>query len=232
MRLFTLFLGAITLLFAQSSFAFLFFSPSYDITPDKALNITKANLSGNTNNLDANVLQYALKAYSCARKKGLDNKQVLTIIDYSKPSTQQRMWVIDLKHLRVKYAELVAHGEKSGDMVAKYFSNSFESHQSSLGLFVTGDTYNMKNNGLALRLVGLEPGVNDNAMKRGIVIHGADYVNPNRVIRQGQLGRSFGCPAVPKNMISPTVNTIKEGTLVFAYAPQSAWLKHSPYLHC
>ncbi|MAZ39937.1 MAG: hypothetical protein CMF49_07430 [Legionellales bacterium] len=214
-----------------STFAFPFFQKSYNVTAEKALTLNKSDLSGDDKNLDNNVFKYALKAYACARKRGMDKQEMLTIIDYSKPAVEPRLWVIDLKHLHVKYAELVAHGEKSGDMVGKYFSNQSGSHESSIGTFLTKSTYD-GHNGLTLRLEGLEPGINDHAMSRYIVLHGANYVSENRVMREGRIGRSFGCPAIPKRMAKPTINAIKNGTILFAYAPQSSWLKHSAFLHC
>ena len=223
--------GIIGLCVSLTVSAFPFFQKTYDITPQKALTLDTSDLSGNTNDLDNNVFKYALKAYSCARKRGMDKQEMLTIIDYSKPAVEPRLWVIDLKHLHVKYAELVAHGENSGDMVGKYFSNKVGSHESSIGTFLTEETYD-GHNGLTLRLKGLEPGINDNAMTRYIVLHGAKYVSQNRVINEGRIGRSFGCPAIPKNMAKPTINAIKNGTILFAYAPEKSWLKHSSLLHC
>lgn len=222
----------ITFFLPCALFAFPFFGyPTYDVTPEKALTLNKSNFSGKVKNIDDNVLHYALQAYSCARKKGLDSQEMLTVIDYSKPAVEPRLWVIDLKHLNVKYAELVAHGEKSGDMVGERFSNLSGSHESSIGVFLTDRTYDGQH-GLALRLRGLEPGFNNNAYNRSIVLHGADYVSEQRVVREGRIGRSFGCPAVPQNMAKPTINAIKEGSILFVYAPDPQWLKHSAYLHC
>lgn len=216
---------------STQAWAWWVFGPAYDITPSKALNLNLNDFSGKKQNLNPYVLTLGLKAYACARQRGYDRQEVLTIIDYSLPAVEPRMWVIDLRHLRIKYNELVAHGEKSGDMVGKYFSNDMNSHESSLGVFLTANSYNGKD-GYALRLKGLEPGYNDNALRRAIVFHGADYVSANRVMSRGQLGRSWGCPALAKNMARPTIDTIKDGTLVFAYAPQGGYLRHSEYLHC
>ena len=215
----------------SNAFAFLFFSPSYDITAQKALSLKKSDFSGNIQRLNEQVLKDALTAYSCARKRGLDKKEMLTIIDYSKPAVEPRLWVIDLRHLHVKYNELVAHGEHSGDMTAIHFSNQDGTHESSLGTFLTGQVYT-GHNGIALRLQGLEPGFNDNAMSRAIVIHGAYYVSAQRVLVEGRIGRSFGCPAIPQKYAKKTINAIKDGTLVFAYGNDNYWLKHSSYLHC
>lgn len=223
--------GLFSLTFFSDTFAFLFFSPTYDITAQKALSLKKSDFSGNIDTINEQVLKDALKAYSCARKRGLDSKEVLTVIDYSKPAVEPRLWVIDLKHLHVKYNELVAHGEHSGDMTATKFSNTEGTHESSIGTFLTANKY-YGHNGIAVRLKGLEPGFNDNAMHRAIVIHGANYVSAQRVVTEGRIGRSFGCPAIPKGDAKKTVNAIKNGTLVFAYGNDNYWLKHSSYLHC
>jgi len=229
MRLMQYLLG---IFFSVSAIGFPFFHhKTYDITPEKALVLDKSDLSGKTKYLNNDVLHKALTAYACARKKGLDNKELLTVIDYSIPGTRPRLWVIDLKHLHVKYNELVAHGERSGGMVATRFSNVDGSHESSVGTYLTANAY-YGHDGYALRLKGLEPGYNDHAYSRAIVMHGAAYVSAGRIIKYGHIGVSFGCPAIPKKMVMPTINMIKNGTLLFAYGNDQDWLKHSKYLHC
>lgn len=230
-RIFLIITGLISLTLFTNAFAFLFFAPTYDITAQKALSLKKSDFSGDIDGMNEQVLEDALKAYSCARKRGLDKKEMLTVIDYSKPAVEPRLWVIDLKHLHVKYNELVAHGENSGDMTATKFSNQEGTHESSIGTYLTANSY-YGHDGIALRLQGLEPGFNDNAMSRAIVIHGAKYVSEQRVMNEGRIGRSFGCPAVPKGDAKKTINAIKNGTLVFAYGDDNYWLKHSSYLHC
>lgn len=193
--------------------------------------LTKRSPFGRSS-LDPSVLALGLKALHCVNLKGLTrNHEVLTIIDYSKPSSEKRMWVLNLKKNRVEMEQLVAHGSGSGDNKPKKFSNNNNSHQSSIGVFVTGEPYQGKN-GLSLRLDGLETGVNDKARQRAIVVHGADYVNDQIVKSYGRLGRSWGCPAVDQNLIEPTINTIKNGSVVFAYYPDNHWLEESEYLHC
>jgi len=183
-------------------------------------------------NLEPEVLALGLKAFHCASVKGVHRKyDTLTIIDYSKPSSEKRMWVLDLKNQRVEMEQLVAHGSGSGNKQAKKFSNKVNSHQSSIGVFVTGEPYRGKN-GLSLRLNGLEEGVNDKARSRSIVIHGAKYVSDKFAKQYGRVGRSWGCPAVDQKVIKPTVNKIKEGSLVFAYYPDNHWLEQSEFLHC
>lgn len=180
-------------------------------------------------NIDDNVLRLSLVAYQKARQQGLDQKQVLTVIDYSKPSSQKRMWVFDLKRNRMLYNTWVAHGKNSGGAMATSFSNNPGSLKSSIGVFITEHPY-IGGNGYSLRLKGLERGVNDNAYRRSVVIHGAWYAGPDNIRKNGQLGRSWGCPAVSTELSRPIINTIKEDTLVFAYYPDQNWLSHSQFL--
>ncbi|MBS0286247.1 MAG: murein L,D-transpeptidase catalytic domain family protein [Proteobacteria bacterium] len=179
--------------------------------------------------INPHVLQLALKAHQKANKLGLANKSLMTIIDYSLPSTKRRMWVVDMSKQKVIYHTLVAHGSGSGDNHAKRFSDIPGSLQSSLGVFVTGKTYQGKH-GLSLTLHGLEQGINGNAERRRIVVHGAHYVNEGTAKNLGRLGRSWGCPALDTRLASPIINTIKEGSLVFAYYPDDKWLKRSKFL--
>jgi L,D-transpeptidase-like protein len=181
--------------------------------------------------LDTGVLRMALDAAACARDKGaITNDRLLTVIDYSKPSTEERLWVLDLQSERVLYQELVAHGQGSGENLATKFSNEDGSHQTSLGLFRTADTY-VGSNGYSLRLDGLEPGVNDNARDRAIVMHGAPYVNEATSKVVGRLGRSWGCPALRPAVARSVIDTIKAGSLVFSYYPDKQWLKSSTFLN-
>ena len=146
---------------------------------------------------------------------------VLTVIDYTKPSTERRLWVFDLVHTRVLFEELTAHGKNSGDSQAVRFSNSPNSLMTSLGAFLTAGTYIGKH-GLSLRLQGLDKGVNDNSMVRGIVIHAADYVSDAFVRARGSIGRSWGCPAVRPEIARRLIETVEGGTLVLAYySPRS-----------
>ncbi len=142
---------------------------------------------------------------------------LLTIIDYSLPSTQPRLWVVDRAHRRVLFHELVAHGRGSGDNYAIRFSNRDGSLQSSLGLFLTEGTY-IGRNGYSLRLEGLEPGINDRARDRTLVMHGAPYVSPEFARRHGRLGRSWGCPALDPQVARGLIDRIRDGSLIFVYA--------------
>ena len=142
----------------------------------------------------------------------------LTIIDFTRPSTEKRLWVFDLRSHALLFEELVSHGRGSGQAMATAFSNVPESNKSSLGLFRTGEAYIGKH-GLSLRLDGLEPGVNDRARERAIVIHGATYVSAAIARAQGYLGRSLGCPAVRPEIARSLIETVKNGSLLFAYGP-------------
>jgi len=180
--------------------------------------------------IETDVFDLALGAASCAVKSGaVKDPSTLTVIDYSRPSSEKRLWVFDLKARELVYEELVAHGQGSGANMATQFSNDNESHQTSLGLFVTRDTYVGKN-GYSLRLDGLDRGINDRARERAIVMHGAPYVSDAFVRSNGRLGRSWGCPAVSELVARKMIDTVKGGGLVFAYYPDAGWLKTSKYL--
>jgi hypothetical protein len=153
------------------------------------------------------------------------------VIDYSRPSTQPRLWVFDLGQPRLLYDEYVAHGRGSGDNFAERFSNDEGSLESSLGLFATAETY-IGDNGYSLRMDGLEPGINDHARSRLLVMHGAWYVDPLLALKQGRLGRSYGCPALRPQVAHAVIDSLKQGQLLFAYYPDRAWLAHSHFLDC
>jgi L,D-transpeptidase-like protein len=180
--------------------------------------------------IDNDIFALALQAASAAVIRGdAARPETLTVIDFSKPSTVKRMWVYDLRSRELLFEELVSHGRGSGRTMATAFSNEPESNQSSLGLFRTAEAYVGKN-GYSLRLDGLEPGINDRARERAIVIHGAPYVSAAVAKAQGYLGRSLGCPAVRPEVNRELIDTVKRGGLVFAYYPDAQWLKTSRYL--
>jgi hypothetical protein len=158
----------------------------------------------------------ALKAASL-----LSDKEVIALVDFSKPSSEKRMWIIDLRTRKVLYHLLVAHGKNSGELYATSFSNKPNSYQSSLGIFVTGETYNGKN-GKSLKLHGMQKELNGLAEQRAIVIHGASYVSDAFVERVGRLGRSYGCPAVPMEVHKEVINLLAGGTMLFLYSPGSS----------
>jgi len=180
-------------------------------------------------NLNPKVLELALRAHKNAKSKGITRSNLMTVIDYSLPSTQKRLWVFDLVQKKVVYHTHVAHGSGSGSNYARSFSNKPNSHQSSVGLFLTGTTYHGKH-GRSLNLHGLESGINSNAYNRRIVIHSANYVGEHFIKSQGRLGRSHGCPAVSPKMAAPIINKIKNGVLLFSYYPEPYWLKNSGFL--
>ena len=178
--------------------------------------------------LDKKILKLALVAYKKAASKGSVKKPVLTVIDYSLPSSKQRMWIFDLKKEQLLYNTYVAHGRNSGADVPHHFSNKSSSKETSLGTFVTQDTY-IGHKGLSLNLKGLERGFNDNAYNRRVVIHGAWYMEPDFIKKSGRAGRSWGCPSIAQTLARPVINTIKNGSVVFAYYPDKYYLSHSGY---
>lgn len=176
---------------------------------------------------DPRVLSLAANALACADP----DAERLAVIDYSRPSTEPRLWVFDLPRNELLFEELVSHGRGSGDAVAETFSNVQGSNQSSLGLFRTMNTYYGRN-GYSLRLEGLEDGINDLAYQRAIVIHGADYVSEAFIEQTGRLGRSHGCPAVSRDVTYPLIDSIKEEQYLFAYYPDQEWMESSAFLSC
>ncbi|MFG6666212.1 murein L,D-transpeptidase catalytic domain family protein [Halomonas sp. HNIBRBA4712] len=178
-------------------------------------------------NATPQALALAAQALACADP----NAERLAVIDYSLPSTEERLWVFDLHRDRLLFKELVSHGRGSGDATAEVFSNTPESYQSSLGLFRTMNSYYGRN-GYSLRLQGLEANVNDLAFDRAIVIHGASYVSDDFITQTGRLGRSHGCPAVREDITYPLIDSLKENQYVFAYYPDAQWMKTSAFLRC
>jgi hypothetical protein len=180
--------------------------------------------------LDPRVLALALQAHGRAKAGGLlHDAATLTVIDYSLASIEPRFWVFDLPSRSLVFQELVAHGRNSGENFATRFSNVESSLQTSLGLFVTRDVYYGKH-GESLRLEGLEPGVNDRAHERAIVIHGAEYVSLNTAAALGFLGRSWGCPALSRQAAPKVIERLRHGSAVFAFYPDEKWLAGSPFV--
>ena len=180
--------------------------------------------------LDQGVLELALSGYQKAIAAGeVDPSSLLTIIDYSRPSTEKRLFVFDPIQGSVLHASLVAHGKNSGANLATRFSNEVGSLRTSPGFYTTGATYHGKH-GYSLKLRGLEGGINDNAMQRHIVIHGADYVSEKFVARHGRLGRSWGCPALPRETAGQVIDLIKDGTCLFIYCDDPGYLAQSSYI--
>ena len=177
------------------------------------------------------MLELALRAYACGQAEGAVQRPVLALIDYSLPSTARRLVLVDPASGRALRSELVAHGKGSGELHATRFSNEEGSHRSSVGLFVTGETYDGRH-GRSLRLHGLEPGTNDAAYSRAIVIHAADYATAAHAARFGRLGRSHGCPALAPDVAPELLDALAGGAALFVYGDDADWLASEPYAQC
>lgn len=187
------------------------------------------NLSLQNLGLSKEALEYAVKGYENLDSAGKVANPVLSIVDFSQHSRKKRLYILDMKEQKVLWNTFVSHGKNTGVDVAKKFSNKINSEQSSLGFFVTTATYFGKH-GLSLRLSGQEEGFNDNAEARGIVVHGAAYVNAARV-NSDYMGRSQGCPAVPENEYKDVISIIKDGSVMFVYYPSENYLQSSELLN-
>jgi hypothetical protein len=175
--------------------------------------------------------QYALTGYNTLIESGkIQKDNILTIIDFSLPSSKKRLFVIDLVSGQLLFNTFVSHGKNSGTVLATRFSNAFNSLKSSLGFYTTAGTY-LGKHGYSLRLEGQEAGINDNAFKRGIVIHSANYVSENTASSKGFVGRSQGCPAIPESLKKPIIETIRDGSCLFVYSPDLFYASHSKLLN-
>ncbi|SEF93686.1 L,D-transpeptidase catalytic domain [Halpernia humi] len=185
----------------------------------------------NNEQLDEDVFEKAFKGFEKLKSDGKLPKEshVLTIADFSKSSNSKRLWVIDLDKKKVIFNTLVAHGMGTGDEFAAHFSNTESSHQSSLGFYITEETYTGKN-GFSLKLIGMDKGFNDAALQRAIVMHGADYVSNDFAKNHKRIGRSWGCPAVSRELAEPIINTIKDQNCLFIYYPDQNYLSSSEWL--
>lgn len=181
--------------------------------------------------LNEEVFFKALTGFENLKKAGLLNKDshLLTICDFSMSSNTKRLWVIDTEERKVLFNSLVAHGKNTGEEFATNFSNTESSLQSSLGFYITDATYR-GDNGYSLRLLGMDKGFNDAAYRRSIVMHGADYVSDDFAAMHKRIGRSWGCPAIPKDLTQPIINTIKGRNLLFIYYPDQNYLSKSEWL--
>ncbi len=178
--------------------------------------------------LSQQAFDYAKKGLNRLLEKGqLMNDSIISIIDFSQPSSAKRLYILDLKNYKLLFNTLVAHGRNTGRERATYFSNQPASYKSSPGFYITGETYR-GNNGYSLKLTGVETGINDKAYDRAIVMHGAEYVSADLVQAQGYIGRSEGCPAIPEQVSRPVINTIKGGSCLFIYHP--SYISHSVLL--
>ncbi|WP_226063494.1 murein L,D-transpeptidase catalytic domain family protein [Kaistella polysaccharea] len=181
--------------------------------------------------LKSEVFSKAYLGFENLKKEGKLNQDsnLLTICDFSLSSSEKRLWVIDVAEKKVLYNSLVAHGKNTGEEFAQNFSNTESSYQSSLGFYITEGSYN-GSNGYSLKLIGMDNGYNDAAFQRAIVMHGADYVSENFIKSQKRLGRSWGCPAVPRELAKPIINTIKDKNCLFIYYPDEQYLSTSKWL--
>lgn len=178
------------------------------------------------------VFQLAIKGLKKLDFNGkLQNPNILTIADYSQSGNKKRFYVIDLIHKKLLFNTYVAHGRNTGEEYAKYFSNKEGSLKSSLGFYVTEQSVPGSHTGFALMINGVEKGINDNAVKREIIIHAADYATENFIKKYGRLGRSLGCPALPPDLNKPIIETIKGGTCFFIYNPDQKYLASSSLLN-
>lgn len=177
--------------------------------------------------LSRKAYEYALAGFKKLVNEGkIQKDNLLSILDFSLPSSKKRLFVLDLDLGVLVYNTYASHGKNSGKILPTSFSNNTNSNKSSLGFYVTGDTYNGKH-GESLRLLGEEKGINDNALKRGIVMHSASYVDESIIEQQGFIGRSLGCPALPKDVYKNIIETIKDGSCLFIYSPDKYYASHS-----
>lgn len=181
--------------------------------------------------LSYDVFRYGMIGFYSLKQEGkLGDKNLLTIIDFTKASSEKRFYTIDLDNYQVKYHTYVSHGKNTGENMAKYFSNTVHSNQSSLGFYVTAETY-VGSKGFSLKLDGMESGYNNRIRERAVVMHEAEYVSERWIKNYGRLGRSQGCPALPRELSKEVINTIKNHTVIFAYYDDDAYLSDSQYLN-
>ena len=235
--IYKIFPAALFLLFSIYTSKTFFIEPVKSRKPEVA-SVTVSSIDSNVetvyNNLNSNQFtlpnlesfKEALKGYYSLKERGLVQKDILTLVDFSLSSNVKRLWVIDLSTNTILYNSLVAHGRNTGEEYANSFSNSNSSYKSSLGFYLTGEVYQGKH-GMSLKLDGLEKGVNDNARQRGVVMHSANYVSNSFIKFNKRLGRSQGCPAIPQELLSGIVNTIKNKSCLFIYHPSRSFEKIS-----
>ncbi len=206
-------------------------SPKMNVSPKNPAEEIYKDLQFTDEKLNFEVFEKAFLGFQNLKKSGKlqPTARILSVCDFSLSSTRKRLWVIDLDEKKVLFNSLVAHGKGTGEEFAMNFSNTMDSHQSSLGFYVTEQTYN-GDNGYSMRLFGMDRGYNDAALERCIVMHGADYVSEKFIKSEKRLGRSWGCPAVPRDLAKPIINTIKNRTCLFIYYPDQNYLSSSQWL--
>ena len=229
----------LVLIFILSTFLY-FSNAQTGLSKERQLALKKAelNIKELYNELNAaqydlsfTAFRYAYIGYQTMKKQHrLNNKELFSTIDFTKDCNSKRFYTIDLEKMKIVYYTYVAHGKKSGERMATSFSDAVESNKSSIGFYITGNTYN-GGNGYSLILHGDEKGYNSNLAKRSVVVHAADYANEDYIARNGRMGRSLGCPALPENIYKQVIETIKEKTMIFAYYNDAKYLKTSKYLN-
>lgn len=181
--------------------------------------------------LSYQTFKYAMTGYFHLHNQGkLSDKKLISIIDFTRKSSLKRFYTIDLEALAVKFFTYVSHGKNTGEDKATSFSNVVHSNQSSLGFYITGETY-VGSKGYSLRLDGMEKGYNDRIRERAVVIHNADYVSEDFIKKYGRLGRSQGCPALPVELGRKVIDVVKGKTMIFAYFNDDNYLQRSAYLN-
>jgi hypothetical protein len=196
-----------------------------------SLNDIQLMLQHDAPNLNPLVINKVLTTLKCASQYNVDHNNILTIIDYSLPSNNKRLWVFDLKEKKLLFYTYVSHGIKSGALISNYFSNKFNSKASSIGVYQTEQAYYGRD-GLSLRLDGLDRSFNDNASNRSVVMHSGWYVEEGFIKKYGRPGRSWGCPALPLENSQAIINTIKDKSLMVIYYPSDVWFAKSKFLNC
>ncbi|MFC7782592.1 murein L,D-transpeptidase catalytic domain family protein [Legionella taurinensis] len=177
------------------------------------------------------VINKVLTTLKCLDTYHIEHNPVLTIIDYSLPSSEKRLWVFDLSTNQLLFHTYVSHGIRSGTLLTQYFSNQYDSKASSIGVYKTEQAYYGRE-GLSLRLAGLDQGFNDNAIGRYLVMHSGWYVDEDFIKKYGRAGRSWGCPALPMHLAKPIIDTIKDNSLMVIYYPSDNWFLKSKFLNC
>lgn len=196
---------------------------------EEAADLYKSFSSKNTSMPASEAFERALTGYKKLEAQGRISNPLLTIVDFNLSSKKKRMWILNMETQSVLFNTYVAHGRNTGGEFATKFSNRESSHQSSLGFYLTGETY-YGGNGLSLKMDGLEKGINSNARKRYIVIHGADYAEPEFIKRYGRLGRSYGCPSVPNKIAKELIHKIKGESVVYIHKDSNNYLEKSTFL--
>ena len=228
------------LIFVLSSFLYFVHAQNSHLSKEKLLALKKVelNIKDLYNELNAaqydlsfEAFRYAYIGYQSLRKQHrLNEKDLFSIIDFTKDSSSKRFYTIDLEKMKIVYYTYVAHGRNSGEIKSSSFSDAMESNKSSIGFYITGATY-IGSKGFSLMLYGDEKGYNSNLAKRAVVIHTANYANENYITRTGRMGRSLGCPVLPENIYKQVIETIKEKTMIFAYYDDAKYLSSSKYLN-